>query len=271
MADIQNKIIVITGSSEGIGAALAIKLAPGNKLVLAARRLDKLKEVAKQVQAVGGQAHCVSCDVSEQAQCENLVEETVKAFGGIDMVVNNAGVSMHAWFEEITDLGTFERLFRVNVMSMVWITHKALPYIKKAKGLIVGVSSLAGKTGVPARTTYCTSKFAMSGFMEALRIELMGTGVDVCAIFPGVVDTEIRRNGLNPAGERAGFSGLREKGAMTVEQCVNEMVDAMVERKREWAMTSKARLGLKLKPFLPAVIDKMAKDALDDEHGGKQS
>ena len=113
----------------------------------------------------------------------------VKAFGGIDIIVNNAGVSMHAWFEDITDLGTFERLFRVNVMSMVWITHKALPHIKKAKGLIVGVSSLAGKTGVPARTTYCTSKFAMSGFMEALRIELMGTGVDVCAIFPGVVDT----------------------------------------------------------------------------------
>ena len=271
MASIQNKVIVITGASEGIGAALAIKLAQGNTLVLAARRLEKLQEVGKQVVAAGGQVHCVACDVMEQAQCENLVEESVKAFGGIDMIVNNAGVSMHAWFEDITDLGTFERLFRVNVMSMVWITHKALPHIKKSKGLIVGVSSLAGKTGVPARTTYCTSKFAMSGFMEALRIELMGTGVDVCAIFPGVVDTEIRRNGLNPNGERAGVSGLREKGAMTVEQCVNEIVDAMAERKREWVMTAKGRLGLKLKPFVPAVIDKMAKDALDDEHGGRKS
>eukprot|EP01035_Chromulina_nebulosa_P009486 gene9486-12812_t len=115
--------------------------------------MEKLQEVGKQVEAAGGQVHCVACDVMEQAQCENLVEESVKAFGGIDMIVNNAGVSMHAWFEDITDLGTFERLFRVNVMSMVWITHKALPHIKKSKGLIVGVSSLAGKTGVPARTT----------------------------------------------------------------------------------------------------------------------
>lgn len=88
--------------------------------------------------------------------------------------------------------------------------------------------------------------------------------------FPGVVDTEIRRNGLNPAGERAGVSGLREKGAMSVEQCVDEMVAAMEERKREWVMTAKGRLGMKLKPFLPSVIDKMAKDALDDEHGGKK-
>ena len=103
MTSIQNKVIVITGSSEGIGAALAIRLAAGNKLVLAARRMDKLQEVAKQVQAAGGQVHCVACDVTEQAQCENLVEESVKVFGGIDMVVNNAGVSMHAWFEDITD------------------------------------------------------------------------------------------------------------------------------------------------------------------------
>ncbi|MDP2379480.1 MAG: SDR family NAD(P)-dependent oxidoreductase, partial [Pseudohongiella sp.] len=75
--------------------------------------------MAGQVQAAGGQAHCVTCDVTEQTQCENLVEEAVKTFGGIDMIVNNAGVSMHAWFEDISDLGTFERLFRVNVMSMV--------------------------------------------------------------------------------------------------------------------------------------------------------
>ena len=270
MASIHNKVVLITGASEGIGAALALRLAPGNKLVLAARRMEKLQEVAKQVQALGGQAHCVACDVTDQGQCENLVDEAVKTFDGIDVLVNNAGISMHAWFEDIKDLSTFEQLFRVNVMSMVWITHKALPHIKKAKGLIVGVSSLAGKTGVPARTTYCTSKFAMSGFMEALRIELMGTGVDVCAIFPGVVDTDIRRNGLNNEGKRAGVSGLREKGAMTVEQCVDEMMQAMEERKREWAMTSKARLGLKLKPFIPAVIDKMAKDALDDQHGGRK-
>lgn len=270
MNKLTNQVILVTGASEGIGAALAIKLAKGNKLVIAARRLEKLQEVAKQIESAGGQAHCVSCDVSDQAQCENLVEETIQTFGRVDTVVNNAGISMHAWFDEITDLSTFERLFRTNVMSMIWITHKVLPHIKKTKGLIVGVSSLAGKTGVPARTTYCTSKFAMSGFMEALRIELMGSGVGVTAIFPGVVDTEIRRNGLSSDGGQAGVSGLSEKGAMSVEQCVNEMVAAMESRKREWIMTSKGRLGMRIKPFLPAVIDRMARNALDEDNGGRK-
>lgn len=269
MAVIRDQVILITGASEGIGAGLAIELAKGNnKLIIAARRLEKLQEVARQIEANGGKAHCVACDVSDQAQCENLVKETIGAFGRLDAVVHNAGISMHAWFDEITDLSTFEKLFRTNVMSMVWITHGLLAEIKKSRGLIVGISSLAGKTGVPARTTYCTSKFAMSGFLEALRVELMGSGVGVTAIFPGVVDTEIRRNGLAADGNIAGKSGLKEAGAMTVSECVDEIIDAMAQRKREWVMTSKGRLGMKLKPFFPQVIDKMAKDALDDKHGG---
>lgn len=269
MGQITNKTILITGASEGIGAALAIRLAPGNRLIISARRLEKLEEVAQKIRSAGGQVHCVPCDVSDQAQCENLVAETKKAFDGLDIVVHNAGISMHAWFDEITDLSTYEKLFRTNVMSMIWITHGLMAEIKKSRGLIVGVSSLAGKTGVPARTTYCTSKFAMSGFMEALRLELMGTGVDVCGIFPGVVDTEIRRNGLSANGQKAGVSGLKEAGAMTIDQCVTEMVDAMSTRKREWIMTSKGRLGMKIKPFVPELIDRMARNALDEEHGGR--
>lgn len=271
MSRIQNKVIIITGASEGIGRGLALALARGNQIVLAARTQSKLEEVAREVVKLGGKALSVVCDVSVQEQCENLVSETLRTFGRIDCVVNNAGVSMHAWFEDITDLGTFERLFRINTMSMVWITHKALPELKKTKGLIVGVSSLAGKTGVPARTTYCTSKFAMSGFMEALRIELMGSGVDVCAIFPGVVDTEIRRNGLNGEGNRAGVAGLDEENAMSIEQCSKEIVEAMESRKREWVMTAKGRLGMLLKPIAPSIIDNLAKQALDKEHGGRQS
>ena len=207
-------------------------------------------------------------DFSIQAQCTSLIDTAVASMGGLDVLVNNAGVSMHAWFEDITDLDTFERLFRINAMSAVWLTHRALPTLRQSKGLIVGVSSLAGKTGVPARTTYCTSKFAMSGFFEALRIELMGSGVDVSMIFPGVVATEIRRNGLNARGERAGVSGLAEKAAMTLEQCVSEMVYAMEHRKREHIMTTQGRFGMLLKSLCPGLIDRMASKALDSEHGG---
>lgn len=266
---IESKRVLITGASEGIGAALAQALAAkGNKLVLAARRREALEDVAQACRAMGAQVWVVPCDVSVQSQCTSLIDTAVASMGGLDVLVNNAGVSMHGWFEDITDLDTFERLFRINALSAVWLTHRALPALRQSKGLIVGVSSLAGKTGVPARTTYCTSKFAMSGFFEALRIELMGTGVDVTMIFPGVVATEIRRNGLNASGERAGVSGLAEKGAMSLAQCVNEMVHAMAHRKREHIMTSQGRLGMLLKGLFPGVIDRMARKALDADHGG---
>ncbi len=266
---VQGKVIIITGASEGIGAELARQLAAsGSKLVLAARRLEVLEQVASHCRQLGAEALAVACDITEQSDCKALIETTLQAHGRIDVLVNNAGVSMHAWFDDITDMSIYERLFKINVMGAIYCTQAALPALRNSKGLIVGVSSLAGKTGVPARTTYCTSKFAMAGFFEALRVELMGTGVDVSMIFPGVVATEIRRNGFNADGQRAGVSGLAEKGAMTVEQCAKEMVEAIVARKREWIMTPKARFGLLIKQLLPGVVDSMARAALDNEHGG---
>lgn len=268
---VAHQCVIITGASEGIGAALAIELARRhNKLVLAARRREALDVVAQSCRDLGATVWVIPTDVSEQAQCEALIDGAVAAMGGVDVLVNNAGVSMHAWFEDITDLGTFERLFRINTMSAVWLTHRALPVLRKSRGLIVGISSLAGKTGVPARTTYCASKFAMSGFFEALRIELMGSGVDVTMVFPGVVATEIRRNGLNGGGQRAGVSGLAEAGAMSIEQCVAETLSAMDNRVREHIMTSKGRWGMRFKGILPALIDRMARQALDGEHGGRK-
>lgn len=268
---ISHQRIIITGASEGIGAALAVALAARhNHLVLAARRADALEAVAERCRQAGGKVSVIPTDVSDQQQCEQLIDGAIAAMGGLDVLINNAGVSMHAWFEEITDLSTFERLFRINTMSAVWLTHRALPALRASRGLIVGISSLAGKTGVPARTTYCASKFAMSGFLEALRIELMGSGVDVTVVFPGVVATEIRRNGLNGAGGRAGVSGLAEAGAMSIEQCVAETLAAMDNRVREHIMTRQGRLGMKVKGFFPGLIDRMARRALDAEHGGRK-
>jgi short-subunit dehydrogenase len=136
--------------------------------------------------------------------------------------------------------------------------------------LIVGVSSLAGKTGVPARTAYCASKFALGGFFEALRIELSGTGVDVTMIFPGVVATEIRRHGLDAAGRTAGVSGLSEENAMPVDECARQMIDAMRTRRRELVMTRRGRLGLWLKLLAPQAVDRIALAALHKTHGGRR-
>ena len=155
---------------------------------------------------------------------------------------------MHAMFEQVTDLSAFERLMRVNFFGAMWCTHAALPALKHSRGLIVGVSSLAGKTGVPGRTTYCASKFAMSGFFEALRIELADSGVGVTMIFPGVVATELRRNGLNGSGQRAGVSGLEESGAMSVQRCAAAAIAGMRARRREVVMTTQGRLGSGSRP-----------------------
>jgi short-subunit dehydrogenase len=260
------KTYLITGASDGIGAELALQLAAhGPNLVLAARSLEKLEMVAAQCEAKGAKALPVRCDVTVQSDCEAAVAQAVQKFGGLDVLVNNAGLSMHAWFDEVSNLDTYEKLFRTNVMSAIWCTRAAMPHLKASKGLIVGVSSLAGKTGVPARTTYCTSKFAMDGFFQALRLELKGTGVDVTMIYPGVVATNIRRHGLKGDGLEAGFSGLKEEGAMPVETCAAIMVKAMAKRQRECVMTTQGKIGLILKAFAPGFIDKMAMKALSKQ------
>jgi short-subunit dehydrogenase len=263
MQSFANKTVVLTGASDGIGAEIARQLAPeGARLVLAARNEDKLNEVAFRCQKAGADILVVPTDVADQQQCRRLATQAAEHFGTIDVLVNNAGVSMHARFDEITDLATFERLMRVNFFGAMWCTHAALPALKASRGLIVGVSSLAGRTGVPGRTTYCASKFAMTGFFEALRIELADTGVDVTLLYPGVVATELRRNGLNAKGERAGVSGLDEAGAMTIERCAALSIAGMRARRREVIMTTQGRLGLKLKAFAPRFVDRLALKAL---------
>jgi short-subunit dehydrogenase len=263
----ENKVIVITGASDGIGAELARQLAQHKpKLVLAARRRDALELVAKACEAKGAQTLVVPTDVGIEAECRALIEAAAKHFGVIDVLVNNAGVSMHAYLDEIDDTGVYERLMRINLMGSVWPTHAALPHLKKSKGLIVAVSSLAGLVGVPARTTYCATKFAQTGFFEALRVELQPHQVDVCIAYPGVVATEIRRNGWNAQGERLGSSGLEERGAMSVETCANLIVAGMSARRREVVMTAKGKLGRWLKLIAPNVVDNLARKALTKQH-----
>ncbi|MDB5762806.1 MAG: short chain dehydrogenase [Herminiimonas sp.] len=263
MKSFHDKVVVITGASDGIGAELARTLARQRaRLVIAARGIDALNQVAADCVAAGAQVLAVRTDVGVETDCRNLIGQTLDRFGCIDALVNNAGVSGHAMFEEVTDFTWYEDMMRVNFFGSLWCTRHALPHLKKTRGLIVGVSSLAGKIGVPGRTAYSPSKFAMAGFFDALRIELRGTGVDVTMIYPGVVATQIRYHGYGPDGKAAGKSGLEEKGAMSTEECVERMLEAMTSRKRELVMTVKARIGLWLKLIAPKKVDDMALAAL---------
>jgi NAD(P)-dependent dehydrogenase (short-subunit alcohol dehydrogenase family) len=209
----------------------------------------------------------VPTDVSEEAQCRALIDAAVQQFGGLDALINNAGVSAHALFEQVSaqDLGWYERLMRINLWGSVWCTHAALPHLKASHGSIVAVSSLAGLIGVPGRTAYSASKFAMAGFFEALRIELKPAGVSVTTAYPGVVDTRIRYHGYNARGEAAGVSGLKEDGAMTVAECARLILDGLKRRQREVVMTGKGKLGRFIKLIAPGMVEDMALAALKDD------
>ncbi len=265
------KVLVITGASDGIGAEIARQLARSHggeaALVLAARNESKLREVAQQCRALGAKAESVMTDVAQEAQCRALVDKSVQLFGRIDALVNNAGMSAHALFSDVRaqDLHWYEDLMRVNFWGAVWCTHAALPQLKESGGRIVAVSSLAGLVGVPGRTAYSATKFAMAGFFEALRTELKPAGVSVTTAYPGVVATETRTRGYNARGEPAGKSGLKEDDAMSVQECARLIIDGMDRRAREVVMTPKGKLGRFMKLVAPGAVENLALAALKDD------
>ena len=263
------RVVVITGASDGIGAEMARQMAAsegaGLALVLAARNASQLELVAAECAALKAQVLVVPTDVSVRIQCRRLVITAVERFGRIDVLVNNAGRSAHALFEEVEDLDWYEELMRVNLWGAIWCTQAALPHLKASRGSIVAVSSLAGLVGVPGRTAYSASKFAMTGFFEALRAEVKGAGVSVTTAYPGVVATRIRYRGFNAQGQEAGTSALKEEGAMSVEECARLIIAGMNARKREVVMTAKGKIGRFLKLLAPGVVEKMALAALAED------
>src|SRR3954468_12855470 len=259
-----NAVVVITGASKGIGAELARQLAArGCRLVLAARNTKELDAVAGECKARGASVITVKADVSVERECAAIMSGAALAFGGIDVLVNNAGATMWARFEDIDDMSILKPIMDVNYMGAVYCTKHALPHLRQSKGLLVGISSLAGRTGVPTRTGYSASKHAMTGFFDSLRIELDGTGVDVTMIYPGFVATGIRENATGPDGKPIMVSPVKEGEVMSVQDCARRIVIAMERREREVVMTARGKIGLFLKLFAPSLIDRMAKRAIE--------
>jgi short-subunit dehydrogenase len=260
----KDNVVIITGASKGIGAELARQLASrGAILALAARDRPALEQVAAECVARGARAEIFVTDVAVEDDCRKLVERTVAAFGRIDTLVNNAGATMWARFEDIRDMAILARIMQVNYMGAVYCTHYALPHLRASRGRLVGISSLAGRTGVPTRSGYAASKHAMTGFFDTLRIELVDSGVAVTMIYPGFVSTGIRENATGPDGKPIAVSPVKEGEVMTVEECARITLEAIEARKREVVMTARGKLGLVLKIFAPSLIDRIARRAIE--------
>jgi short-subunit dehydrogenase len=250
------KIVVITGASSGIGQALAREYASrGYRLSLAARRIEKLE--ALKAEFPQNEILCIQTDVSSEEDCKNLIEKTVERFGGIDILINNAGISMRALFEDM-DLEVMKRLMDVNFYGTVYCTKFALPYLLESKGSLVGVISIAGHVGLPARSAYSASKFAIRGFLDTIRIENLYKGLHVLVAAPGFTASEVRKVALTADGTVQGETPRNEEKMMSAETCAHHIITAIDKRKRSLVLTFvEGKLTVFLGKFFPALLDKL--------------
>ena len=248
----------MTGASSGIGLASAEKFASeGAKVVLAARRIDRLNATAEEFsRKYGNENIAVQCDVSREEDCRNLIETTVSRFGKIDVLVNNAGVSMRALLKDL-DLSVIHSLMDVNFWGTVNCTKFALPYLLESKGSVVGVISIAGFIGLPGRTGYSASKFAIRGFLNTLRIEHLNDGLHVMIFAPGYIATDIRKKALMADGSEQGSTPRKEEKMMTAEQAAEKMIRGVKKRKAEVVLTPLGKLTLIVNKLFPRLCDRL--------------
>jgi short-subunit dehydrogenase len=250
----KNKVIVITGASSGIGKALAeALLGQGARLSLCARNLANLQAAFSSFD--NNNILLEGVDVCDETACAAFVQNTIAHFGHIDVLINNAGISMRALFED-TELRVLRELMDINFWGTVQMTKYALPSIMSTKGLICGVSSIAGYRGLPARTGYSSSKFAMQGFLESLRTEMLHTGVHVMWVSPGFTASNIRNTALGPSGSAQKETPLDENKLMSASACADLIIGAMAKRKRSLVMTINGKLAVWLNKLLPSFVDK---------------
>jgi short-subunit dehydrogenase len=251
----RDKVVIVTGASSGIGAATAREFAAnGSKVMLAARSEERLSGITDEIKALNQEASYLVTDVSSESDCRNLVEKTVEKYGTVDILINNAGISMRAVFDDV-NLKVLHNLMNVNFWGTVYCTRYALPYLVANKGSVVGVSSVAGFHGLPGRTGYSASKFAMHGFLETIRIENLKRGLHVMIIAPGFTATEIRKHALTADGSEQGTSPRKEEKLMTPEYVAKWILKGIRKKKRNKILTWEGRLTALFQRILPDMVD----------------
>jgi len=257
MDQMQGKVVVITGGSDGIGKALVeLYLNKGAKVATCARNYQKLYQL--QSANTGKPLFIHATDVSKEIDCKGFIDAVIKEFGTIDILINNAGVSMRALVQDV-DFDTIRRVMDINFWGTVYCTKFALDHIVKNKGTIVGVSSIAGYRGLPGRSGYSASKYAVNGWLEALRTELLESGTNVMWVCPGFTSSNIRNAALNSKGESQGESPMDEGAMMSSEECAGHIANAIEKRKRTLVLTFTGKRAVFMNKFFPALADKLVR------------
>ncbi|MFM7852953.1 MAG: SDR family oxidoreductase [Flammeovirgaceae bacterium] len=261
----KDKVVIITGGSSGIGKALADEFSrKGSKVLITGRNIGDLQQVQNELRAKGQEITCCQADVSVESDNQKMVDQAVRIFGKVDILINNAGISMRALFEDFS-LEAFKKVMDINFYGTVYATRYALPHILQTKGSVVGISSINGKRSTPARSAYSASKFAMEGFLETLRTEVMKRGVHVLVVSPGFTASNIRKRSLTKDGTPQGDSPRKENEMMTAEEVAQQVYQAVVARKRDVILTTKGKLAIWINKWWPSLADKLVYNELAKE------
>jgi len=253
----KNKVVAVTGGSDGIGKALVDALInSGAKVATCGRNQEKLYDL--QVSHSGKALHTFVADVSNFNDCKNFIDSTISVFGGIDILINNAGISMRSLLADV-DIDVIRKVMEINFFGTLYCTKLALDSVVKNKGSIVGVSSIAGFRGLPGRSGYSASKFAVNGFLESLRTELKDKGVNVMWVCPGFTTSNIRNAALDSKGQSQGESPMDESKMMSAEECAQHILNAIKKRKRTLVLTFNGKRTVFLNKFFPSLADRFVK------------
>jgi short-subunit dehydrogenase len=256
MSFFKDKVVVITGGSEGIGKAMIEILIPlGAKVATCARNYDKLYQL--QLQYSNMMLHIMTCDVSNEQDCKRFIDSTIKTFGGIDILINNAGINIRGFFMD-TGIEAVQKVMETNFFGVVYCTRYALPSILEKKGSVIGISSVAGYRGLPGRSGYSASKFALQGWMEAIRTELMGTGINIMWVAPGFTGSNIRQAvPISQASTSEAAHSIDEEKMMPARECAQFILDAVEKRKRSLVLTFTGKRTVLVNKLFPGWADKL--------------
>lgn len=251
----KDKVVIITGGTSGIGKACAkLFIENGAKVVITGRDQKKLDHTSRELQ--NGDIIAIQADSSVEEDNKRIVDLTVDRFGRIDILINNAGISMRALFQDL-QLDVFKKVMDINFYGSVYATKYCLPHILRSKGAIVAISSVNGFRGTPARTAYTASKYAMNGFMESLRTEVMNQGVHVMVVCPGFTASNIRQTALKADGSIQGESPREEEKLMPPEEVAQEVIKGLQKRKRDVILTGQGKLVNFLNKWIPGTMDQL--------------